>query len=258
LNSEFTFKRAIVRTPCKNFVNGITSANLGKPDYELAMIQHEQYISTLEGCGVDVTVLLPDDAYPDSVFVEDTALLIPECAIITNPGAPSRKGEVVTIKKVLNDFYKSIVEVNPPGTIDGGDILAIDNHYYIGLSDRTNYDGAKQVIDILKKYGKTASSIEVKNFLHLKSGIAYLGNRHLIMTNEFPKNSSFKEFIQIRTEENENYAANCVNINGNIIFPKGYERTKQRIERSGFSLMEVDVSEFRKLDGGVSCLSLRF
>lgn len=239
-------------------VNGITMAGLGKPDYKVALVQHEQYIEALRMSGLKVTVLPSDEAYPDSTFVEDTALLIPECAIVTNPGAPSRKGEVAGIKNVLSEFYNHIEEVRPPGTADGGDILTVGDHYYIGLSERTNIGGAKQITEILKKYGKTASTIMVKNLLHLKSGIAYLGDRHIIMASEFDPGLIFKDFITLRVRKEESYAANCVRIKNNVIFPKGYTNAKSMAENSGFSIVEIDVSEFRKLDGGVSCLSLRF
>jgi dimethylargininase len=252
------FTKAIVRVPCKNLVNGITTANLGKPDYANAVAQHEQYVEALNVYGLDVTILPPDEEYPDSTFVEDTAILASECAIITNPGASSRRGEVISIKKVLSEFYNNIEHVHPPGTVDGGDILAVDDHYYIGLSDRTNLDGAKQVIEILKKYGKTTSTIKVKNLLHLKSGIAYLGNRYLVMSSVFQSDSIFKEFTIIQVDEKESYAANCVRINNSIILPKGFAKARAMIENAGFSTLEVDVSEFQKLDGGVSCLSLRF
>jgi dimethylargininase len=258
LKPDCIFKRAIVRIPCENMVNGITTAGLGKPDHKMALSQHQQYVDALKECGLEVTVLPPDEAYPDSTFVEDTALLIPECAIVTNPGAPSRKGEVLAVKKVLRDFYEEIEEVHPPGTVDGGDILAIGNHYYIGISGRTNFDGAEQIIEILKGYGKTASTIEVANLLHLKSGIAYLGKRHIVMNSIFRQDSILKDFFSILIDEVEGYAANCVRINNYVIFPKGFGKAKAKVENSGFSVIEVDVSEFRKLDGGVSCLSLRF
>jgi dimethylargininase len=258
LKPDCIFKKAIVRIPCKNMVHGITTADLGQPDYKLALIQHEQYIEALKDCGLEVVALPPDETYPDSTFVEDTALLIPECAIITNPGAVSRKGEVVSIENALGEFYNKIEHVRPPGTVDGGDILMVRYHYYIGLSDRTNVDGAKQIIGILKKYGKKASMIQVKKILHLKSAIAYLGEGHLMMSRSFQHGMIFKEFIAICVNEEESYAANCVRINGKVIFPEGFPKAKALVENYGFSTVCVDVSEFRKLDGGVSCLSLRF
>ena len=238
-------------------VNGITTAGLGKPEYRMAIVQHEEYIEALRVCGLEVTVLPPDETYPDSTFVEDTALLLPECAIITNPGAPSRRGEIMSIEKVLSEFFQNIEHVCAPGTVDGGDILVVDDHYYIGLSERTNIEGARQINRMLNKYGKTASTIQVGDVLHLKSAAAYLGNRHMVMTSTFEHNPLFKDFLQIPICKEESYAANCIRINDRVIIPKGFTKSKFLIENSGFSVFEVDVSEFRKLDGGVSCLSLR-
>ena len=168
------FKNAIVRTPCKNMVNGITTASLGKPDYELAVKQHEDYIAALIECNVKVTILPADEKYPDSTFVEDTALLTKNAAIVSNPGALSRKGEVENMGIVLKDFYKNIEMINSPGTVEPGDIMMVDDHFYIGLSERTNSEGADQMISILEKNGMTGSKVEMSEMLHLKTGLAYL------------------------------------------------------------------------------------
>ena len=136
------FSKAIVRNPCKNFINGLTTANLGLPDYDLALIQHQEYVEALRKCGLEVIVLDADEDYPDSTFVEDTALLTPPCAIITNPGASSRKGETADIKNVLTEYYSKIENINDPGTVEAGDIMMVGDHFYIGLSRRTNTNGA--------------------------------------------------------------------------------------------------------------------
>jgi dimethylargininase len=117
------FTKAIVRTPCKNILNALTTANLGLPDYSLAIHQHQEYIQALKSCGLDVTVLNADENYPDSVFVEDTAVLTPQCAIISNPGAASRKGEITEMSKVLNRFYSNVEKIVAPGTLDAGDFF---------------------------------------------------------------------------------------------------------------------------------------
>lgn len=252
------FKKAIVRTPSRSMVNGITSANLGLPNYELAIKQHEDYINALTKCGLKVTVLPPDENFPDSTFVEDTALLIPNCAIITNPSASSRKGETKDISIILKSYYSNIEHIKSPGTIEGGDIMMVGNHYYIGLSERTNDDGAVQMISILNKYGYTGSVILLKEVLHLKTRVAYLENNNLVACGEFIDEEEFKKFNKIKIDLDEAYAANCIWVNNKVIIPKGYPKSKVIIEDAGYQTIVVDVSEFKKIDGGLSCLSLRF
>lgn len=252
------FKRAIVRTPCENIINGLTTSNLGKPNYENALRQHEDYITALKECGLEVTVLSPDNNYPDSTFVEDTALLTPRCAIISNPGAPSRKGEIIEMKKLLKNFYADVEEILGNATVEPGDIMAVGSHYYIGLSKRTNAKGAEQLISILKKYNLTGSTIEMKDMLHLKTGLAYLENNNLVACGEFINKPEFQKYNIIKIDADESYAANCVWINNIVLIPKGYPKAKAAIEKYGYKTREVDTSEFRKVDGGLSCLSLRF
>jgi len=252
------YTKAIVRTPCKNIVNGLTTANLGKPDYEKALKQHSQYVEALEECGLEVIILEPDENFPDSTFVEDTALLTPHCAIITNPGAPSRQGEIVEIKEVLRRYFNNIEHINDPGTVDGGDILRVGSHFYIGISERTNSTGAQQVISILNKYGMSAATVSLKNVLHLKSGVSYLEKNNLVVSSEFIENTQFQSYNLIKVDQEESYAANCVWVNETVLIAKGFPKTKEAIEKAGYKTIEIDVSEFRKVDGGLSCLSLRF
>ena len=252
------FSKAIVRKPGKSMVRGLTSAKLGVPDYNRAMEQHRLYINALEECGLQITVLEADESFPDSTFVEDTALLTPHCAIIMNPGAPSRKGEIHEIKKVVSQFYSEIESVKDPGTAEGGDIMMVGSHYYIGLSERTNENGAEQIIRILNKYGLSGSTVKLEKVLHLKTGLAYLENNNLVVCGEFSTKSEFDKFNKIEIPETESYAANCIWVNGKVIIPAGYPVTKQKISNRGYSIIEIDVSEFQKLDGGLSCLSLRF
>lgn len=252
------FTKAIVRTPCKNLVNGLTSAKLGKPDYFIALEQHKKYIEALRKCGLDVTVLEADENYPDSTFVEDAALLTPFCAIITNPAILSRKGEIIELSQVVKNFYSNAEAIEAPGTLEGGDVMIAGNHYYIGLSERTNLQGAGQLIEILNKYGLTGSTISLELALHLKSGVSYIENNNLLVIGEFENKPEFQSFNLIHVNDDESYAANSLWINNNVLVPKGFPITKKKIELLGYTIIEVDVSEFRKLDGGLSCLSLRF
>ena len=252
------FKNAIVQIPCKNMVNGITEANLGKPDYQKALHQHSEYISTLKKIGLDVTILEPDDNFPDSTFVEDVAVLTPKCAIITNPGAKTRKDEIFSMKKVIKKFYKVIEEIKYPGTLDGGDVMMVGSHFYIGISERTNIEGANQLIKILEKHDLSGSTVNLKTVLHLKTGVSYLENNNLLAYGEFLKKKEFEKFNIIKVSEEEGYAANCIWVNNFVLLAKGFPKTKEIINNAGIKTIELDMSEFQKLDGGLSCLSLRF
>jgi dimethylargininase len=249
---------AIVRKPCKNFQNGISTSNLGKPNYNKAIHQHLQYIKALIKCGLRVIELDADERFPDSTFVEDTAVVNEDLAIITNLGVKSRKGEEIEIKKVLERFFNTIESIKEPGTLEGGDIMRIDNHYFIGLSKRTNKEGGNQFIEIVEKFGYSCSIVPLSNVLHLKTGVSYIGDGNLIASGEFIKKPQFKDFNLIELEENVSYAANSLRINDYVLIPKGFNNLKKKLLNIGYSIKELDMSEFRKMDGGLSCLSIRF
>lgn len=252
------FTKAIVRTPGPSMVDGLTSADLGKPDYRKALVQHAAYVEALQSCGLTVTVLPPDNDYPDSTFVEDVALATPACAIIMRPGAPSRRGETTAIEHTLAKFYANIERVGSPGTVDAGDIMMVGEHYYIGLSTRTNREGASQVINLLEKYGLTGSTVPLKDALHLKSDIAFIENGCMVVGGGWVGRPEFAEYAIIRVDEDERYSANCLWLNGTVLVATGFPKTKRAIEARGYRTLPLDMSEFRKLDGGLSCLSLRF
>ncbi len=252
------FNNVIVRKPGRSLAEGITSASLGKPDYENALRQHAGYIEALKQCGAAVTVLDAEESYPDSVFIEDTAVLAEKCAVITNPGALSRQGEEVSVRKALEKFYSHIDSICAPGTLEGGDVMMVGGHFYVGLSARTNEEGVRQFTEILNRYDYTVSGIEMEEFLHLKTGLAYLENNNLLIAGEFIRHPEFAKFNRVEIDSSESYAANCIWVNGKVLVPLGYPKTRVAIEAAGYETLEVDVSEFRKLDGGLSCLSLRF
>lgn len=252
------FTRAMVRTPCPNIRHAITTANLGEADYACALAQHTEYIQALEACGLEVIVLPSDQDYPDSTFIEDTAILLPECAIITNLGAVARKGEVTSVKSALEAIYTKFEYIFDPGTAEGGDVLNVGSHYYIGLSQRTNREGAEQLIRILNRYGRTGSMVELEKVLHLKTGVAYLENNNLVVCGEFLEKPEFQKFNILPISQDEDYAANCIWVNGTVLVPRGFPKAKKMIEDAGYPLLELEMSEFRKADGGLSCISLRF
>jgi len=252
------FKKAIVRTPGRSMVSGLTRANLGTPDYQKALEQHRLYILALETCGLEVLVLDADEAYPDSTFIEDTALLTPHCAIITCPGAPSRAGETEGMRPLLGRFYAMIEEIKAPGTLEGGDVMQVGQHFYIGLSERTNLAGAEQLIAILERYGMTGSTVPVKGFLHLKTGVTCVAEKALLAAGAFISRPEFSEFMILAVATGEERAANCIRINDRILMPAGFPKVRELLTAEGAQIIEVDISEYAKLDGGLTCLSLRF
>jgi dimethylargininase len=249
------YTKAIVRRPGRNFAEGITTSNLGKPGFEKALEQHSAYCDALTGCGLELIVLEADERYPDGCFVEDTAIVTGEVAVITRPGAQSRTGEEGEISRILSEFRK-IEAIKLPGTLDGGDVLRVENHFFIGISGRTNMDGARQLSEILTKYGYTASVTEVGEGLHLKSGIAYLGKGNFISIEGFSKISGSPGIII--SDIRESYSANCLRVNDFLLIPKGFPESKKKIVELGYNIIELNMSEFRKMDGGLTCLSLLF
>lgn len=255
------FRYAIARKLGATFSDGLTTANLGKPELATALKQHDAYCSALRQCGLEVTVLEADPRYPDSTFVEDTAVLTSKSAVITNPGADSRKGEVAEIKTTLTRFYKKIFTITPPGTVDGGDICEAGCRFFIGISDRTNEEGGRQLAELLAKEGYGTVFVDIRgmeHLLHLKSGIAYLGDDTLVLVEALAGRPEFNTYNIIRVKPEENYAANCVQINDYVLIAEGFPQLKKAIEMRGFTLKPLNMSEFQKMDGGLSCLSLRF
>lgn len=249
------YTRAIVRRPGRNFANGISTSNLGKPDSGKALEQHSAYCEALIKCGVELTVLDADERYPDGCFVEDTAVVNSRVKVISRPGAATRRGEEEAIARVLAG-YGPTESIIAPGTLEGGDILRAENHYFIGISERTNREGAEQLSAILSQHGFTTSFIRVEAGLHLKSDIAYLGDGNFISTPVFAHVTQPANTIILDPEEY--YSANCLRVNDYLLFAKGFPKSKKKILGLGYSIIELDMSEFRKMDGGLTCLSLLF
>ncbi len=252
------FKHAIVRIVSKNFQYGLTSSKLGKPDYNKALIQHSNYIEALRKCRLKVLTLETDDRFPDSTFVEDTAVVNEDLAIIANLGETSRKGEEIEIREVLDKFYENVESIEKPGSLDGGDVLRVEDQYFIGISKRTNKVGALQLKETLKKYGFSCSLVKLKEVIHLKTGLAYIGDNNLIVSGEFIDNPLFQDYNIIKVDEDESYAANCIRVNNYVLIADGYEKLINSISSLGYKVLKLDITEFRKMDGGLSCLSLRF
>jgi dimethylargininase len=259
------FTRAIVRPPARNFAAGLSSAAEGAPDVDRALEQHLQYVGALRDCGLNVTNLQPDEAHPDATFVEDTAIVTARGAILTRPGAPSREGEVRSMAVCLRKFYADLPAIEAPGTVDGGDVCEADGHFLIGVSARTNEHGAEQLARHLAGFGYTSANIDIRRnqaLLHLKSGIAYLGDGVWAVDGGIENDLRSQREIDLRdlilVSPAEAYAANCVRVNDAILVAAGYPQIHAALRRRDRRVVQLEMSEFRKMDGGLSCLSLRF
>ncbi len=256
-----SFQRAIVRPPGASFANGLTTAGLGAPDLTKAIEQHELYCEALVSLGLDLTRLPPDPAFPDSTFVEDTAVLLGDRAVLTRPGAESRAGEVKAIAEALAPFFPLLRAIEPPGTLDGGDVCEAGEHAFIGISRRTNEAGARQLAEIFAEAGKTTDLVDIREtraILHLKSGSAHLDENRLVAIEELADREVFRRWELVRVPPGEEYAANCVRVNDSILVPAGFPGLEAKLRALGYATHALAMSEFQKMDGGLSCLSLRF
>lgn len=256
------FTRAIVRPPARNFADGLTTVSLGAPDVSLAIEQHTAYCDALIRHGCALTVLPADDRYPDSTFVEDTALILPQRdAILTRPGAESRAGEVDAMRPTIANFFAEYSEIIAPGTLDAGDVCEAEDHVFIGLSHRTNEDGALQLGAWLFTHGIMSTIVDIRDtpgILHLKSGVVAIDSRTLVAIRALADHEAFAGYTVLRVPDGEEYAANCVRVNNAVFVADGYPNTHALLRAHGFWLQPLDMSEFAKMDGGLSCLSLRF
>jgi len=255
------FTRAIVRRPASNFADGLSTTGLGTPHYERALEQHEAYCTALEQCGLSLTRLEPDPNHPDSTFVEDTAILTERCAVLARPGASSRAGEVASMREVLKTFFPPVPAIQAPGTLDGGDVCEAGDHFFIGISGRTNEAGARQLGELLGSFNYTSSFVDIrglKGVLHLKSGLAYLGEGRLAVIEALRSRTEFRDYDLVSVNADEEYAANCVRVNDRVLLAAGYPSWERKLRSTGYQTIALEMSEFRKMDGGLSCLSLRF
>ena len=254
------FSGAIVRIPGRSYADGLTTAGEGRPDFRLAGTQHAHYRQALRDCGLELTVLPADEACPDGTFVEDTAVIAGGAAIITRPGAPSRRGEVAAVTAALQALLPVLGAIEAPGMLDGGDVCQADEHFFIGLSARTNEAGAAQLVALLARQGYIASTVDIRAqraLLHLKSGISYLGERRFLVQSDVPRTAAMAGYEFIEVAAGESYAANCVRVNDTVLVAEGYPRIAARLDELGYAVRRIETSEFRKMDGGLSCLSLR-
>jgi dimethylargininase len=250
------FSHAITRIPGPDYPQGLTTSTLPAPVLDLALAQHDAYVRCLESLGLTVEVLPAAPGFPDACFVEDTAVVVREVAIVSRPGAPSRQSETKSMTGPLS-AHRPLAHIEEPGTLDGGDILQVGKRFFIGVSDRTNEEGARQLASILSGHGYQSDIIRVAAGLHLKSSLNFVGENTMLVTADFAGHPAIKDFRQIICPEGEEYAANTLLVNGTLIMPAGYPGTRKLLEPLGLPIVELDTSEYRKMDGGLTCLSLR-
>ncbi|MEM3641538.1 MAG: arginine deiminase family protein [Candidatus Bathyarchaeia archaeon] len=249
-------KYAIVR-PVPNSYDQCVRTNVERIDVALAKKQHAEYCKTLERLGLKLVWVKGDDTLPDSCFVEDTAIIIREKAIICNMKIKSRKPEVIEVAKVLEKL-KETYYIKPPATIDGGDALKIEDKIFVGLSQRTNLQAIHQLRKILNGSDVEVVPVKVRNVLHLKSACTYLGNNYVVLSKGYFDLDIMRDYEKIVVPKDEEYAADCLAINGTVLMAKGYPKTKKMVEAAGFSVIELEMSEFRKGEGALTCLSILF
>ncbi len=244
---------ALVRSPSSSFVGAISN----HPDretikFQTALKQHNEYIKALRNSGIQVRTLPPLESFPDSVFIEDNAIILDNKALLCSMKSSTRKEEVFITKGVLEEFLQ--VEVlKSPVTIDGGDVLQTEKIIFIGQSSRTNH---KAILELAKYSSKKIVPVDVKKDLHLKSSVSYLGNNTIVLDPLKINEIHFNGFKKITVDPKESYAANCLAIGDSVILPKGFPDLTETLFNQGWQPLPISMSEFEKADGGVTCLSL--
>lgn len=226
-------------------------------DFARAIAQHDAYRAALADCGAGVHRLDDADQLPDGVFVEDTAIVLPEIAIMTRPGAPSRRGEIEGIAIALEP-YRPIARLTAPGTLDGGDVVVIGKRILVGRSERTNVAGIEALRVIASPLGYTVSAVRMHGCLHLKSGCTALPDGRLIVNPAWINTLDLAELDLLNVPVDEPWGGDVAIVNDVIIAAAAYPKTIATLEREEFNVRPVDVSEFAKAEGGVTCMSLIF
>jgi len=255
----FHFNHAIVRTPCHGIVDGLRAIDTGAPDYAKVLSEHAAYVAALEAAGVAVEILPSLEAFPDSMFVEDPALVFTEGAIVMRPGAASRFGEAAEMAPVLRKRFTRVLDLPAPGFADGGDVLALQDRVTIGLSDRTNEAGAAALADCLKTLGKTPVIVRTPpNVLHFKSDCSLLDENTVLSTKRLAAGGVFEGLRLLFTPDGEEGAANALRINDRVFVGSAFPQTITLLKSEGYQVVPLATSEIAKVDAGLSCMSLRW
>jgi dimethylargininase len=226
-------------------------------DWETACRQHARYEATLTSLGVVVQALPAEADLPDSVFVEDTAVLLDECAVVTRPGAASRRRETAAVTRALAP-YRKLFHVRPPGTLDGGDVLRVGRRLYIGLSTRSNPAGVEQLRTFLAPYRYSVVAVEAAGCLHLKSAVTPVSPDTLLINPAWVDPAPFPGMHFIEVDPSEPHAANALLVGETVVYQPAFPATRKRLEQAGLRVALVDMSELGKAEGGLTCCSLIF
>ena len=256
---SYRFTHAITRRPPTSAVRGLRAIDVGAPDIEVMRGHHQQYVEALEATGAFVTVLEALEEFPDSHFVEDSALCLAEGAVILRPGAPTRFGESTAMKPHLDALYSTVVELTGPGFIEGGDILTTEREILVGRSARTDSSGIEELRSVVTPWGyQVREVITPEGVLHFKTECSLLDDTTILSTTTLSASGCFDGYTVIDVAEGEEPAANSIRFNDTVFMPSGFPITAERVSDHGFRVVELANSECQKIDGGLSCLSLRF
>jgi dimethylargininase len=257
--ASYTFTHAIVREPGNSILDGLRAVDTGAPDLSIFKQHHNDYITALESTGATVIQLDANEDFPDSVFVEDSALCLPEGAISMRPGASTRFGEAALMHTQLSTLYSNVVALNGPGHVEGGDILCTENEVLVGLSARTDVAGVNALRTLLEQWGHMLRIVDTPaEILHFKTDCSLLDEETILSTKRLAATGCFDNYRVIHTAEGEEACANAIRFNELVIMPTGFPKTQLLLEASGYKVHPVGNTEAAKLDGGMSCLSLRF
>jgi len=254
----YEFDRAIVRRPATSVTQGLRAIDRGDPSYPGVKREHDAYVAALREAGVQVKVLEPLEEYPDSIFVEDPALVFTAGAITLRPGAASRAGEALAMNAVLARHFKKVLQL-PRGFVDGGDVLRTAEKVMIGLSARTNLEGAEALIECLAAIGQSGVIVKTpdKN-LHFKSGLSLLDDVTVLTARRQSGSGVFSGFKEILVAPGEEAAANALRVNDRVFVGADFPVTIALLSKAGFRVVPLPISEIRKIDAGLSCMSLRW
>ena len=226
-------------------------------DFALAQRQHAAYVSALQALGCEVVELPAQEAMPDSVFVEDVALVLDEVAVMTRPGAESRRLEGASIAGMLARF-RPLLRMEAPATLDGGDVLRIGRQVYVGESARSNPEGRRQLQALLAPHGYTVQGVAMHDCLHLKSAVTAIADGQLLVNPRWVDTAAFAGFELIEVDPGEPHAANVLRVGDALVYPDCFPLTTARLRAIGLRVLTVDVSELQKAEGAVTCCSLVF
>ena len=256
---SFRFTHAITRRPPLSAVHGLRAEDVGNPDSDVLVRHHDAYVLALRQAGVEVSVLDSLEEFPDSLFVEDTALCLQEGAVVLRPGAPTRFGESMAMAPHLGDLYSEVRQLSGPGFVEGGDILTTETEILVGRSARTNAEGIAELRDAVEDWGYTVRELKTPpGVLHFKSDCSLLDGSTILSTPRLSASGCFEDYTVVDVAEGEEPAANSIRVNDVVFMPSGFPLTTERVRDAGFVVIELENSECQKIDGGLSCLSLRF